>query len=85
MIELPNDVLRIITGYITTKCIVCNKKMLFNKFNHKMCSNYCWCIFWIRSFEIILLPFLMCFVCPLIIFYYYIISRIVGNYKIKLI
>lgn len=69
MIELPDDILRIISGYLTTKCIVCNKKMHFNKFNYKLCSNNCWYVFWIGSVEIIFSSFLMCFVFVCIIYF----------------
>ena len=72
MIDLPDDVLIKINGYLKTKCIVCNNNMFLNKFKHKICSNYCWYIFWFENIEIIFLPFLMVCVCPLVIFYYYI-------------
>ena len=71
MIELPDDILIKINGYIKTKCIVCNKNMLLNKFKYKICCNYCWCIFWFGNVEIIFLSFLMGCIFTMFIFYYY--------------
>lgn len=70
MIELPDEIIRKIKGYLKTKCIICNKKMLLKKWDYKLCSNYCWYIFWLGRLETNILIIFLSSICPAIIFIY---------------